>query len=377
MSFDLHKNFAVSTIAVVPSPANSGTQLTVATGTGSLFPTAPFNCIICPARTPATIVNAEIVRVTAVSGDVFTVIRHQEATNARTIMVGDQIFLGVTTRTLTDIETALANVSWTSLTGSRSSITLSGFNNDLGNYGGFLTSISGTNVTDALGYTPYDSANPSNFINSVNWSNVNAPITNPTGTLYITQNQEYNTGFGILIQADDGPGQAGAIDIFSGTDSNTGLSHSNYGSGLHFEGGHDDYQGGWAVLYGGDIAVNSSGGGCGIKSGAYIEVSRAIQMVSSSSSGNDGEQGDGMTFTTGGGDLVLTSGGSVITLKADAYDSSGNRIQSQHVVVSTPVKLADYNNTNTAIQGQIAYDYTNDCLMVYTNSSGWKAIAFQ
>jgi hypothetical protein len=110
---DAHKNFAYSTVATAPSPATSGTSLVVATGEGAAFPAVPFNATICPAGTQPTNANAEIIRVTASSTDTFgTIIRAQEGTNARTVIVGDQIFAAVTTKTLTDIETLLTYPSF-------------------------------------------------------------------------------------------------------------------------------------------------------------------------------------------------------------------------------------------------------------------------
>lgn len=42
--------------------------------------------------------------------------------------------------------------------------------NQLGNYGGWITGITSTMVTNALGYTPYNSSNPSGYITSSNWA---------------------------------------------------------------------------------------------------------------------------------------------------------------------------------------------------------------
>lgn len=42
--------------------------------------------------------------------------------------------------------------------------------NQLGNYGSWITGITSTMVTDALGYTPYNSSNPSGYVTSSNWA---------------------------------------------------------------------------------------------------------------------------------------------------------------------------------------------------------------
>lgn len=107
---DAHTNFAESLIATAPTPPNSGTSLVVTGTEGALFPTTPFNATIWPAGEQPTTENAEIVRVTAISTDTFTIIRKQEGTNARNIIVGDQIAAAVTAQTLLDAETPF--MSW-------------------------------------------------------------------------------------------------------------------------------------------------------------------------------------------------------------------------------------------------------------------------
>jgi hypothetical protein len=104
---DAHKNFAYSTVATAPSPATSGTSLVVAAGQGSRFPAVPFNATIWPINAQPTSTNAEIVRVTNISTDTFTITRTQESTSARTVVVGDQIAADVTAKTLTDIESGV------------------------------------------------------------------------------------------------------------------------------------------------------------------------------------------------------------------------------------------------------------------------------
>lgn len=108
MSFDPHKNFGYSTVATAPSPATSGTSLTVQSGDGARFPNpstdGAFNLTVWPTGLAALASNAEIVRCTARSGDTLTIARTQEGTSARTIVVGDQIALTITAKVITDIE---------------------------------------------------------------------------------------------------------------------------------------------------------------------------------------------------------------------------------------------------------------------------------
>jgi hypothetical protein len=97
---DVQANFSYSTVATAPSPASSGTSLVVAAGNGVLFPTAPFNAVVWPSGAQPLSTNSEIVRVTAISTDTLTIVRQQEGTSARTILVGDQIAAAITARWL-------------------------------------------------------------------------------------------------------------------------------------------------------------------------------------------------------------------------------------------------------------------------------------
>jgi hypothetical protein len=113
MAFDGHKNFADSTVAIAPSPADLGNQLQVQPGEGALFPNAPFNAPAIPPGVKATLQNSEIVRVTAIDGDTLTIIRAQEGTSAKKIGVGWFIGDAITAKTLTDIEQSINNSSVT------------------------------------------------------------------------------------------------------------------------------------------------------------------------------------------------------------------------------------------------------------------------
>ena len=88
---DALKNFAYSLIATAPSPATSGTSLVVTSGQGAYFPATPFDATIWPSGVQPTNTNAEIVRVTNVSTDTFTITRAQYGTTAQSIAVGYQI----------------------------------------------------------------------------------------------------------------------------------------------------------------------------------------------------------------------------------------------------------------------------------------------
>lgn len=108
---DLHKNFAYSTVATAPSTPTAGTSLVVSTGGGANFPAVPFNATIWPTGALPTAANAEIVRVTARSTDTLTIVRAQESSSARTVVIGDQIAATITNKTLTDSEQMYPNAA--------------------------------------------------------------------------------------------------------------------------------------------------------------------------------------------------------------------------------------------------------------------------
>lgn len=101
---EVTKNFSISTVATAPSPATSGTSLVVEAGQGTRFPTPPFNATIAPIDELPTPDNSEIVRVTAISTDTFTITRATESSTARSVVIGDRIWAGVTAKILSDLD---------------------------------------------------------------------------------------------------------------------------------------------------------------------------------------------------------------------------------------------------------------------------------
>ncbi len=114
------KNFSYSTIATAPSPANNGTSLAVSSGDGALFPPTPFYATVWPRGVIPLASNAEIILVTNVSTNTFTIQRAKENTSARTILVGDQIIAGLTAGMFDakqDLSSLLTSISSLSLSG--------------------------------------------------------------------------------------------------------------------------------------------------------------------------------------------------------------------------------------------------------------------
>lgn len=99
-----HLNFAYSLVATAPSPATTGTSLIVTAADGVKFPAVPFNVTIWITGAQPLTTNAEVVTVTAVSTDTFTIVRAQEGSVARTVVIGDQIAATITSGTLQDTE---------------------------------------------------------------------------------------------------------------------------------------------------------------------------------------------------------------------------------------------------------------------------------
>lgn len=85
-------DFATSTVATAPSPATSGTSLTVGSGHGARFPTVfPFYVTAHPDGSVPTLDNAEKLKVTGISTDTFTIVRAQGSTSAQSIATGWRI----------------------------------------------------------------------------------------------------------------------------------------------------------------------------------------------------------------------------------------------------------------------------------------------
>jgi len=107
----LFANNAATTLA--GNISDSALSLTVATGTGSLFPSPSagqqFNVTIVRASDSAF----EIVKVTARSGDTFTIVRAQESTSAKAFVTGDKIELRVTNAGLANFPQLDKAGSWT------------------------------------------------------------------------------------------------------------------------------------------------------------------------------------------------------------------------------------------------------------------------
>jgi hypothetical protein len=103
-------NFAVSTVAIAPSPSTSGISLVVTTGQGALFPATPFQATVWPSNAQPLSSNAEIITVTAVSGDTLTIERNtEEPGTAQPIAIGWNIASTLTVAVLLSLVNGLTN----------------------------------------------------------------------------------------------------------------------------------------------------------------------------------------------------------------------------------------------------------------------------
>lgn len=93
------KNLALGTVLTAPSPATSGTSLVLNSGEGARFSdpatTGEFYATAFPAGENPHSENSEIVKVTAISTDTFTIVRAQRSTTAKSIAVDWIVIQGI------------------------------------------------------------------------------------------------------------------------------------------------------------------------------------------------------------------------------------------------------------------------------------------
>jgi hypothetical protein len=111
---DYAKNFVYGVVTTAPSPATTGTTIKMSDADAAVFPdpatvgVGAYDVTVWPAGTKPLTANAEIVRITAKGASsggetVFTITRQQQSTSARTVVVGDQIAMTITAKTVADI----------------------------------------------------------------------------------------------------------------------------------------------------------------------------------------------------------------------------------------------------------------------------------
>lgn len=107
------KDYAISTVVTAPSPATSGTTLTVTTGHGTRFGAVPFYATLVPEGQLPTLDNAEKVKVTAISTDTLTIVRAQDGTTAKSVAAGWLVVGAVFQKDVTPTEVAVTTAAAT------------------------------------------------------------------------------------------------------------------------------------------------------------------------------------------------------------------------------------------------------------------------
>lgn len=153
MALDNTKNFSKSLVSGTYN--NSATAITLASGGGAKMPTAPFQVTWWDAGNypdPSSDPLVEIVRVTAVIGDILTVTRGQESTSASNKNTGSTFYLmiaGMTAKMITDLANA-SNLTSGTLAAARLSGAYTGINGvgtlTAGNIGSNFGNIAGTHL---------------------------------------------------------------------------------------------------------------------------------------------------------------------------------------------------------------------------------------
>ena len=107
------KDYSISTVVTAPSPATSGTTLTVTTGHGTRFGATPFYATLVPEGQLPTLDTAEKVQVTGISGDTLTIVRARGDTTAKTVTAGWLVVGAVFQKDVTPTEVTVATAAAT------------------------------------------------------------------------------------------------------------------------------------------------------------------------------------------------------------------------------------------------------------------------
>lgn len=324
MAYDQHSNLAYATVAVAPSPAASGTSLTVASGLGALFPTAPFNCTVYPPNSNPLASNAEIVRVTNKVGDVFTIVRAQEGTTARNIATGWQIANTATKLVFTDIENSIIQfVSAGTTKASASEVVFSNANNVSFGASGQTITASIPTATQSTQPVAASASNGSFAFSTVGFSDANGVTFGTSAGSIITASVAAGAAAGSLSAG--GASMALGQVVFS--DSN-GIGFGLNGSTVTAShNGLTSQSGQAASASNGSFAFQtigfSNGNGItfGTSAGSIISASHnglTSQSNQAASASNGAFTFQTIGFSDANGVTFGTSAGSIITASVDA-----------------------------------------------------------
>jgi hypothetical protein len=265
----LYANNATTTLAA--SITNSATSLSVAAGKGALFPAIGGSDYFYVTLTN-TAGAIEIVKVTARSVDTFTVTRGQDGTTGLAWAAGDKVDLRITKAVLDDLKTDAK------------------------------ASLSSTNVTTALGYTPYNATNPSGYITGITSGMVTTalgytPLSNATSYLPL--------GGGTLT---GNVSNTGGMTAWNATTPGTGVGNYHIGTSS------STANTGGAITFG----ARDASSGTNAQAGIYIT--------------SDGSYGTRMylattdSYVTGARNAVSISESGVVNVLRGALQQGGNQV---------------------------------------------------
>ena len=237
----LYTNNASTTLS--SSINSSATTIVLDTGTSALFPVITsgnhFYVTIADSNN-----NNEIVKVTATVGDTFTVERAADGTTASSWSAGDKVELRITKAMLDQLKVdavsgyaTAANLSaHTGNTSNPHSVTATqvGLTNVEDKSSATIRSeITSSNVTTALGYTPYNSTNPAGYTTNT------GTVTGVTGTAPIVSSGGTAPAISISAATTSAAGSMSAADktkldgVATGATANTGTVTSVGGTGSY------------------------------------------------------------------------------------------------------------------------------------------------
>lgn len=352
----LYTNNAASTLSA--SITNSQTSLSVASGQGALFPSLSGGNYFYATLVDGS-ANIEIVKVTSRSTDTFTVVRGQDGTTGRAYSAGDKVELRIVRALLDDIKTDTNGAI------SSSNVTTAlGFTPyNATNPNGYITGINSSDVTTALGFTPYNATNPSGYITSSALSgyltastaaSTYLPLSGGTltGTLGLSSAQPR-----INLTETDGTSAYGQTTLIRNSDitsfqtrDSSGTFVSNDFIMTHGASGVSNYE--WRVNNVGKLFLNANGvilnGNLGVGSAASPDYGTTGQVLTSNGSG----AAPSWQTVTGGG--TVTSVG--ITVPTGLSVSGSPVTSSGTIAISL---AAGYSIPTTSSQGNWDTAYTD------------------
>jgi len=204
------------------------------------MPAAPFNATVWPASVTPSSTNAEIVRVTAVVGDTLTIVRAQEGTSARTIVVGDQFANTVTAKVFTDIEAASGGGGAAISAGANSQNTgtvvfanSNGVTFGLSNNGSLTASYTVPSTAGLISAINFSAGTTSNNLSAITFSNSNGVSFGLSGSV-VTANHNGITSQTVQTQsnvqgisAGTQVGRTGDIQFVNSNGISFGMSNSS------------------------------------------------------------------------------------------------------------------------------------------------------